>query len=171
MSHSSFYPMQQSSFLAKKKEAGVKEQEQCQAQESPSKLFTVSYMLEKLSRLKVLQNHHLKGNGKRTQAKVSKLAEVLSYTALIHLNIVSAPRICSLKHLPQGPFCEQAASTTRELDGARDAEHALNRSPIYSMPWNTFNPLFFLEMLLAPSSTISSFLRSWFTQRGFPLKS
>lgn len=87
-------------------------------------------MLEKLSRLKVFQNHHLKGNGKRTQAKVSKLAEVLSYTALIHLNIVSASKMCSLKHLPQGPFCELAASTARELDGARDAEHALKSSAL-----------------------------------------
>lgn len=66
MSRGSLYPTQQSSFLAKKKEARVKEQEQCQEQESPSKLFTVSYMLEKLSRLKVFQNCHLKGNGKRT---------------------------------------------------------------------------------------------------------
>lgn len=64
MSHGLLYPTQQSSFLAKK-EARVKEQEQCQVQESPSKLFTVSYVLEKLSRLKVFQSCHLKGDGKK----------------------------------------------------------------------------------------------------------
>lgn len=95
---------------------------------------------------------------------------------LIHLNIVSAPWMCSLKHLPQGPFCELAAPTAWELDGAHDAEHSLKTRCFIHCHETLLLPYFLravFEMLLAPSSTASLFCPQIWTitgclERDFP---
>lgn len=115
---------------------------------------------------------------KELRWRFSKLTKALSYTILIHLNILSASKTCCLKYLLQGPFYELAAPTAWELEEAHDAEHALEtrlfihchkalRLPYFLLP--------FLEMQLTPPSAISLFWSQTWTitgclQRGFPTK-
>lgn len=163
MSHGALCPTQQSSFLAEK-EARVKEQEQCQAQESPSKLFTVSYMLEKLSRRKVFQTCHLKSNGKRTWVKVFKANKSIKlHNSHSSQHLVSHQNVSS-KILATGPFfCELAAPTAWELDEAHDAEHALKTRLFIHCHKALILPYFlqaFFEMLLTPFFHYVCFLTS-----------
>lgn len=115
---------------------------------------------------------------KELRWRFSKLTKALSYTTLIHLNILSASKTYRLRDLLQGPFYELAAPTAWELDEAPDAEHALKTRLFIHCHKALLLPYFlqaFFETPPIPPSTISRFWPQTWTitgcpQRGLPTK-
>lgn len=72
----------------------------------------------------------------------SKLTKALSYTILIHINILSASKPCRLKYLLQGPFLWTGSTHSLRARRSPGSWACFETQVLYSPPQSTSTPIF-----------------------------